>query len=80
MAKPKEYLSTANALMFNGGIVTIDNDGKVSLRQKGQGKKIELVNADSETAVSDYVKQRAQGAYIASVCQPEAAFDLSTAA
>ena len=27
-----------------------------------------------------YVEQRARGAYIASICQPEAAFDLSTAA
>ncbi len=32
------------------------------------------------TPKEQYIAQRAQGAYIASVCQPEAAFDLSFAA
>ncbi|TQN66824.1 hypothetical protein CSHISOI_08614 [Colletotrichum shisoi] len=37
LAKPKTYLSPGNALMFNGGIVSIDENGKVGLKQKGQG-------------------------------------------
>jgi hypothetical protein len=32
------------------------------------------------TAKGQYVAQQARGAYITTVCQPEAAFDLSTAA
>ena len=50
------------------------------VRQKEQGKKLSLVNADLLDATQGYVQQRARGAYIASICQPEAAFDLSTAA
>ncbi|TQN66825.1 hypothetical protein CSHISOI_08613 [Colletotrichum shisoi] len=80
LAKPKGYLSTANPLMFNGGIVSIANDGKVALKQKGQGLKLETIDPKSVTAIGDYVRQRARGAYIATVCQPEASFDLSTAA
>src|SRR5271170_3478150 len=52
----------------------------IVLRQKEQGKKIEQVNTSSLTFQQGYVEQRARGAYIASICQPEAAFDLSVAA
>jgi hypothetical protein len=34
----------------------------------------------AEKQRKSYVQQRAKGAYIASICQPEAAFDLSVAA
>lgn len=47
----------------------------VVLKQKGQGLKIELIDAKSPTAHHVYVKQRAKEAYIASVCQYEASFD-----
>lgn len=50
------------------------------LRQKEQGKKIQLIDADSPDFKHRYVEQRARGAYIATICQPEAAFDLSVAA
>lgn len=56
------------------------NDYSIELRQKEKGKKIELLDANSETAKQDYVKQRARGAYLATICQPEAAFHLSVAA
>lgn len=49
------------------------------LTQKKQGDRIELI--DIKKAFREaYVAQRARGAYIATVCQPEAAFDLSVAA
>ncbi|TIC89479.1 hypothetical protein CH35J_012864 [Colletotrichum higginsianum] len=80
LAKPKGYLSAANPLLFNGGIVSMGNDGRVTPRQKGQGLKLETIDPKSVTAASEYVKQQARGAYIATVCQPEASFNLPTAA
>jgi hypothetical protein len=68
-------------LIFNGCILSQEDD-KMVMRQKEQGKKISLVDPDSpdEDLCQSYVQQRARGAYIASVCQPEAAFDMSSAA
>jgi len=48
------------------------------LRQKGQGKKIDVINVNS--LKQGYVEQRAYGAYIASIYQPKALFNLSIAA
>jgi hypothetical protein len=79
-AKPKETLSTANPLQFNGCILSLANNGTLALTQKGQGTKIELIDIKSADRKQLYVQQRARGAYIASICQPEAAFDLSVAA
>lgn len=49
------------------------------IQQKGQAKKLAIVrkvnNQDSQ-----FTKQRALGAYLASICQPEAIFDYSIAA
>ncbi|KAJ5138853.1 uncharacterized protein N7515_003701 [Penicillium bovifimosum] len=60
--------------MFNGGIVFLEGE-TLTLRQKGQGKRLEVAATKQQ-----YVDQRARGAYIASICQPEACFDLSSAA
>ncbi|KAK6218082.1 hypothetical protein QIS74_02513 [Colletotrichum tabaci] len=81
-AKPKTYLSVDDKLLFNGGIVAMASSEStvITQRQKGQGTKLQLIDAKSPTAKQDYVQQRARGAYIASICQPEACFDLSTAA
>ena len=35
---------------------------------------------DAPDREQQYLEQRARGAYIASICQPEASFDLSVAA
>ena len=78
-AKPKEVLEVDKPLIFNGGIVSLDGDCLI-LRQKGQGKRLEVIDAKVPTAKQQYVEQRARGAYIASICQPEACFDLSSAA
>jgi hypothetical protein len=78
-AKPKQVLAPGSPLIFNGGIVSLDGDS-ITLQQKGQASNLALVDEDPSTRKQQYVEQRARGAYIASICQPEACFDLSTAA
>jgi hypothetical protein len=78
-AKPKQLLSADEPLVFNGGIVALASHA-ITLRQKGQAKKLRLVDISAPEAKQQYVEQRARGAYIASICQPEACFDLSSAA
>jgi hypothetical protein len=73
-AKEKQFLTPDNAFLFNGCIITLVGD-ILRLRQKNQGKKLEKA-----TNSPTYVQQRARGAYIATICQPEASFDLSAAA
>jgi hypothetical protein len=68
-------------------------DNILSLTQEKQCSNLRLVTLEKASTTStrgivrqglttkeQYVAQRARGAYIASVCQPEAAYDLSTAA
>ncbi|KHJ34316.1 hypothetical protein EV44_g4291 [Erysiphe necator] len=76
-AKPKQKLTRDKPLIFNGCILTLNDDFSIHMTQKNQGKKIDLVE-DTDSKV--YVQQRARGAYIASICQPEACYDLSVAA
>jgi hypothetical protein len=78
-AKPKQLLNADEPLIFNGGIVALAGHA-ITLRQKGQAKKLRLVDINALEAKQQYVEQRARGAYIASICQPEACFDLSSAA
>ncbi|KAI0996944.1 hypothetical protein K3495_g11240 [Podosphaera aphanis] len=77
-AKPKEKLLEHNPIIFNGCILHLKN-GNVILTQKGQGKKIQLVKLENNCN-KNYIIQRARGAYHASLCQPEAWYDLSIAA
>jgi hypothetical protein len=79
-AKPKEKLTTDSPLIFNGCILSKEANGSIRLHQKKQGEKLKLVERGSTTLKQQYIEQRARGAYIASICQPEATFDLSTAA
>jgi hypothetical protein len=74
--KPKETLTTTESLQFNGCILALDDNSTITLRQKEQGKKIQLINNNTTDFRQSYVKQRAREAYIASICQPEATFDL----
>jgi hypothetical protein len=80
IAKPAQTLTPETPLAFNGCKLSIGADGSISATPKDQGKRIELVDPKSPTAKQAYLEQRARGAYIATVCQPEAAFDLSVAA
>ena len=92
MAKKREKLTLSSPLKFNGGIVTLTNKS-IILTQAQQYTnlciietlKTELSGARGKirkrvTPKDQYIAQRARGAYIASICQPEASFDLSFAA
>ena len=92
LCKPWEELTTKNLLKFNGAIITETAQG-ITLTQKRTCSHIRLVQdqpADTTnsrgkvrkdaTPREQYVAQRALGAYIASMSQPEASFDLSYAA
>ena len=74
LAKPRETLSRGTPLLFNGCVLSVQND-TLLLQQKKQGDKLKVI-----TNAQEYVEQRARGAYMATVCQPEASFDLSAAA
>jgi hypothetical protein len=93
LAKERERLTSAHDLKFNGGIIHYENDGSITLTQERQCKNLQVVSDKNTTTTSSrgairqnlttkeqYIAQRARGAYIASVCQPEAAYDLSVAA
>ena len=80
-AKPKQKLSVNQPLLFNGCVLTQHcGSNSISILQKEQGKKIQLIDAKSDNSSKSYIEQRARGAYIASICQPESTFDLSIAA
>ncbi|KAK1914262.1 hypothetical protein P3342_007508 [Pyrenophora teres f. teres] len=74
-AKDKQYLTDTEPIEFNGCTVRLGSDNVITLRQKKQGEKLE-----SAVDMKAYVQQRARGAYIATICQPEASFDLAAAA
>jgi Reverse transcriptase (RNA-dependent DNA polymerase) len=94
MSKARQTLTTEMPLMFNGAVVKRELDGSITVTQPRQCQNLSLIDTknpvsttsargktrDSLSTKDQYVAQRARGAYIASVCQPEAAYDLSTAA
>ena len=96
LAKDREQLTVQHPIKFNGGQITLTGtvtDCTISLTQERQAQSLKLVanhaidltSSRGEirkgvTPTDQYVAQRARGAYIATVCQPEAAFDLSSAA
>jgi hypothetical protein len=92
LAKDREALTPDHPIKFNGGLIELDKAGTITLSQERQCKNLKLVdNGLSSTTSSrgltrivdtknQYIAQRARGAYIASVSQPEASFDLSFAA
>ena len=52
----------------------------IFLAQKGQGSRLSTIDPSSPTYSQAYREQRARGAYIGTICQPKAAFDLSVVA
>ena len=78
-AKPTEKLSYDTPLIFNGCTVYQEKEA-ILLAQKGQGGKLSQVETKATNRTEQYREQRARGAYIATICQPEAAYDLSVAA
>jgi len=92
LAKERECLTIDHDLKFNGGIIHADTTG-ITLTQERQCKNLRTVSTKNTTTTSSrgtirqdlsikdqYIAQCARGAYIASVCQPEASYDLSIAA
>ncbi|EED20822.1 hypothetical protein TSTA_040160 [Talaromyces stipitatus ATCC 10500] len=75
LCKPREQLITSKPLRFNGAVITEDAQDHPSdiVNSRGKIRK-------NASLYEQYVAQRALGAYIASVSQPEASFDLSFAA
>ena len=43
LAKPTQKLAVRTNLTFNGCVISLREDGSITLQQKGQSKKIELV-------------------------------------
>ncbi|KAI1002480.1 hypothetical protein K3495_g5719 [Podosphaera aphanis] len=81
--KPIEKLTIDKPLEFNGCVIKFNTSSKgriIEISQAKQCKKIKLVPTDEPIDKDTYVAQRARGAYIASVSQPQAAFVLSFAA
>ncbi|XP_044722189.1 polyprotein [Hirsutella rhossiliensis] len=66
-------------LEFNGCTLLAEKDDLI-IQQKGQGQKLATIFLSSTDRAQQYAQQRARGAYIASICQPEATFDYSVAA
>jgi hypothetical protein len=79
LAKPAEQLTEQTPLLFNGYKLSLEGDD-IFLAQKGQGSRLSTIDPSSPTYSQAYREQRARGAYIGTICQPEAAFDLSVVA
>src|SRR6266536_3680221 len=90
LAKDREKLTTEHLIKFNSGQINLQKDNLIRLTQERQAQNLRLISThnidltssrgETRKSVSpkdQYVAQRARGAYIATVCQPEAAFDLS---
>ncbi|EKD14167.1 polyprotein [Drepanopeziza brunnea f. sp. 'multigermtubi' MB_m1] len=80
-SKEIETLTHAEPMIFNGCKLSLDKDGfGLSVGQKGQGKRLAVIKLDSATRAKEYLEQRARGAYLATICYPEASCALSMAA
>jgi hypothetical protein len=92
LTKEREELMATNPIKFNGGQLTLKGNS-LTLNQGQHCQNLRAVSPETVDLTSargvirkqiptkeQYVAQRARGAYVATVCQPEAAFDLSTAA
>jgi hypothetical protein len=92
MAKKREQLIKGTKLKFNGGDITLQSDNSITITQESYNATLQTVTTTADLISSrgtvrrdvsiqdQYVAQRARGAYLATVTQPEAAFDLSFAA
>ncbi|EKD14183.1 polyprotein [Drepanopeziza brunnea f. sp. 'multigermtubi' MB_m1] len=80
-SKEIETLTHAEPMIFNGCKLSLDKDGfGLSVGQKGQGERLAVIKLDSATRAKEYLEQRARGAYLATICYPEASCALSMAA
>jgi hypothetical protein len=69
LAKSIEPLTAENPLLFNSCKLMVgESKDSLSLVQKEQGKRLSLIDPDSEDFKQTYLEQHARGAYIASIC------------
>jgi hypothetical protein len=94
LIKTRKQLSLENALKFNDTrIERIDSNDTIYFRQKTHIQDIQLIQSIDAIIISarskmriklitkeQYVTQRAREAYLTSICQSKASFDLSRAA
>ena len=78
-AKTQTILETSALEDFNAYRITIEAKS-IMVVQKNQTEKLVLVDIKDNAKKQQYVEQCARGAYIASICQPEATFDYSITA
>ena len=89
LAKEREKLILNTPIKFNGGYIKQEKDS-IALTQERQCQNLKLVTMKAidltssrgevrkaATPKDQYIAQRARGAYIATVCQPKTAFNLS---
>jgi hypothetical protein len=92
MIKSRNHLDSNSSLKFNDTIIE-RQENDIHLRQISQSDHLQLIqNVDiaiissrdkvrlALTPKEQYVAQRARNAYVASICQSKASFDLSFAA
>jgi hypothetical protein len=92
IAKPREQLTKQTPIKFNRGLITQEGNS-IKLTQERQAQNLKLISTKPTNLTSSrrethkainikdqYVAQRARGAYITTVYQPESSFDLSIAA
>ncbi|POS88265.1 hypothetical protein EPUL_000613 [Erysiphe pulchra] len=93
MSKPVQMLSKETLLIFNGAVLQEKSDNSIEVSQPRQCQNLAMIQEFPRDSTSSrgmvrkglgikeqFVVQLARGAYIASVCQPEATFDDSVAA
>jgi hypothetical protein len=94
MTKAREQLTSENSLKFNDIRIERADSHAIYFRQETHIQDIQLIQSIETiiitsargkvriklTSREQYVAQRARGAYLTSICQPEASFDLSHAA
>ena len=80
LTKELELLTTDKPMAFNSSLLTLRTNRSIMVQQKSQASKLQTVNLAEPSFKQAYIEQRAWAAYIAAICQPEALFDLSTAA
>jgi len=92
LSKNREVLTPASPIKFNGGLIEQEGNN-INLTQERHCRNMGQVSPErtnltssrgitrnSITTKGQYIALRARGAYVATVCQPEAAYDLSAAA
>ncbi|POS86901.1 hypothetical protein EPUL_001671 [Erysiphe pulchra] len=77
-SKPVETLTPEYSLTFNRCKLNLELYG-INVLQKDQAHRLQTIKDDSPRYCASCYEQRARWAYIASICQPEAALDLSIA-